>query len=569
MNRPSVAVDERIRKVHRALKTNPNLSEACRGVEWNTFRYYQAVNKRPWAQAERVEILGTKPKQATKVPGFVEFRKLYFGHDTPWHQMEWWKAIEKQEKTLILQPPGHGKTTFMEEYILWRVCQDRNVKVLLICESQEVAEARLWRIGQLLSEESEYEETERNLVKDFGPFKSPRSNARYPWKRDKIYVIGADTSGRDPTVQAGGVGTAIQGNRTDIAVLDDTFTVKNQFSQTERTKQMMWLTQTVMSRDRPRRPMRMIVVGTRAHATDNYARLLTHSAFTSLVHRAILDDEKQQTLWPEEWPYAQILQKREEFTEAGNEAGFLLTYQQQATDLPDATFPLKILDEAKDPAPDYLPGMPKNRGNVRVMGVDPAYTGTCAIVVLEFDPVTRQRYVLDVVAKAGLRNWDNLKYLVISTASKWRVQEARVERNAMQGGTFRERDIIAQLASIGCRLTSEFTSQHNKFDHEAGLRMVGAAIAAGLYTFPDNVYTRPWLDAFVAELSAWRPELGRKQTQDRVMALWLADLSAQELARFAGPKPPPDPGVSKRTQRSAYEMNRRGVKSLKERLHAG
>jgi hypothetical protein len=157
--------------------------------------------------------------------------------------------------------------------------------------------------------------------------------------------------------------------------------------------------------------------------------------------------------------------------------------------------------------------------------------GTCAIVVLAVDPNTKKRMVLDVVAKRGLRTLDNLKGLLVKTATTWRPVEIKVENDAFQGGTFRDQELADRLRNLGCRLTEEHTNKYNKFDIEAGVLSSGFDVRPGRCRHSLHRSTKEWADALIAELASWRAELGRRQTQDRVMAFWLADLAARNYEK--------------------------------------
>jgi hypothetical protein len=397
------------------------------------------------------------------VPDFVTFRRDCLGHDTPAHQMVWvealrstglplfpgddttsWDGIIRYCRMLIIQPPEMGKSSFAEDLIVWLTCLTRRLKSLFVSKASDVAKDRLYRIKSLLEDDGYYQrEGLRNVVLEWGPFKPHRADPRR-WGVQQIYVLGSSAADRDATVEAVGIGNQIQGNRTDVAVLDDVFTLENQMSELEREKQRRWMGQTLLSR-LPADGGLCLVLGTRATELDNNKSFLEWDVFDALVQPAILDDET--TLWPERWPMEKLLKRRQEVIQTAGEQAWLLTYQQQATDLPDAPFRLAALEAAKDASVDYEPGY-KPPGSIVVAGIDPAYVGTCAIVVLAVDPTTKKRMVLDVVAKRGLRTLDNLKGLLVKTATTWRPVEIKVENDAFQGGTFRDYDLAERLREV-------------------------------------------------------------------------------------------------------------------------
>jgi len=75
----------------------------------------------------------------------------------------------------------------------------------------------------------------------------------YPWTSTEIYVRGkgetdVDKIGKDPTVQALGLGGQIYGTRSDLIFMDDVITLKNA---RDIERQMLFLDREVESDSRP------------------------------------------------------------------------------------------------------------------------------------------------------------------------------------------------------------------------------------------------------------------------------------------------------------------------------
>lgn len=468
-----------------------------------------------------------------EVPDFATFRRVYFGHETHSHQSEWIDHVQANDLSLILVPPEHAKTMTMSiEYPTWRIVKDRNVRVISVSKTQVMARKILMAVKKRLTDHTWYEANgTRSVVADFGPFEpGAREKNRLPWAADMFYVSGTDSAEKDPTMEALGMGGQIYGARADLIILDDVATLKNQQSEVEREKQLEWLAQEVMTR--LSEDGKLIIVGTRVLEWDIYGTLLNRDIewvedFAAIARPAILDEEAQTTLWPEYWPYEKLVTKRRNRMPLRQ---WNLVYQQQATGMPDAPFALDALEQSKD---KEWPQGKVPPGRVVVMGVDPALEGTLAVCVVALDRATGERMLVDCIARRAVRHPEVVKQTIVEAASKYGAVRCRIEKNAMQGFLSKDVDLIRRLAAVGCKLEEEHTHASNKYDPEWGVSSVAAQFDQGIWTIPcagsGEAYFRP----LVEELAAWRPVLGRKGIQqDRVMALWLAELAARQIGSF-------------------------------------
>ena len=99
------------------------IGSACHYVGWGAEMYKKSRYRFPEWAAQVDHALRKQGGDDAYVPDFqgdfADFRKVYFGMDTPWfHQY----AVEAYENappgsiTLILWPPEHGKTTLFEDF---------------------------------------------------------------------------------------------------------------------------------------------------------------------------------------------------------------------------------------------------------------------------------------------------------------------------------------------------------------------------------------------------------------------------------------------------------------------
>jgi hypothetical protein len=464
------------------------------------------------------------------VPDFEQFRKECFGHDTYEHQREWFEALAEHDLNLILVPPEHAKTMTMSiEYPVWRIAKDRSVRIITVSKSQATARKVLMAVKKRLSDHRWYaEDGRRSVPREWGPFEpSEGERGKLPWTADMIYVSGIDSGEKDPTMEALGVKGQIYGARADVIICDDIATLSNQTSETEREKILEWLNQEVLTR--LSEDGKLIIVGTRVHEADIYGTLLSEnvewaSDFSKIVQPAITDEADKQTLWPQRWPYDLLVSKRRNRMALRN---WTLVYQQQATGMPGAPFDVAAMARAMDDS--YSIGSAIPGANV-VMGVDPALEGTAAVVVVALDRTTGERWLIDCVARESIRTPEILKSLIVDLAYRYRISRCRIEKNAMQGLLSRDADLRRRLLAAGCQLEEEYTTVQNKYDPNWGVTSVAAQFDQDLWHLPAGPGSEHRVRPLVDELAAWRP--GVKVKQDRVMALWLAELSARGFASY-------------------------------------
>lgn len=479
------------------------------------------------------------------VPDLETFRREAFGHETPDHMQEWFDRLLKpghedfgdRVRTIILQPPEHGKTSAMEEFCVWAICKNPDVKIRYVCVSRDVAKQRLYRIRELLTSREAYEGRERDVVKEWGPFdpKTSLSTKSNPWSGEQLYVAGR-TAGlqRDPTVQALGIGSAIQGARCDIIILDDIADDRNQRYPGERQKQLQWLAQQVIPRLPPLGGI-LVIIGTRVQPDDIYADLLRGDTFDVLAQPAIVDEEAGLTLWPEHWSLEALQKRREEVVDTYGEAIWYFTYQQQAVGVPDAPFQYDALQACKD--------MTKQAGQWESgwfvsVGVDPAKEGTMAVVATGLDRRSGHRHIIDCIAQKGVRDIDEARGLILGAVKNYRAQVLVIEQASQQGFFYNDRVLLGETATLGCRVRAEQT-QTEKYDRDWGIEACAALFNVVLQNPAAKRYHIPWLGAdsqavmrpLLDELAAWRPSPGQRSRRktDRVMALWLAELGLRRM----------------------------------------
>jgi len=490
-----------------------------------------------WQRAQGGFRLNDRPE----LPPFEEFRLRYFGHDTPEHQKAWISHIEGHPVTAIFCPPASGKTTLLLEYILYRLCANRELRFMIVCSNQVESRKRVDLLAQMLTDHHLYESNGRpSVVADFGPFApAPGERSRPPWTRD-YFSIKRSSVEKDYTIQGVGLRGKLYGSRLDFVMLDDV--VEDYVPEPERERIISWL----LGRVQSRLPAdgKIAMLATRVHEQDLYASFLDDSnewtATWAKLQTAALNDANE-SYWPELWPTEELLRRQESM----RFRDWALIYQQEAIGLPDAPFPLDVLEGSRDPTRrvgDIPHGLPV------VVGVDPATEGTCALVVLAIDRATRTRHIIDCIAKSGLGNREAIKSEIFYAVRRYGAIRCMVEENFGQLGT--DVDLKQQLHQLGCNLLKFDTSGGKKYDKDHGVLGTAGRFAQGKFTIPAGPGSDTHMRPFIDELAIWRA--GRRGKQDRVMALWFADSVAESLGAFR-------PGLPRRNPNTPGWVSQRRV----------
>ena len=504
--------------------------------------------------------------------GFEEFSAEFLDSPIFPHHRSWIDVLEGRQpsylhpamtyepaspkRLLINVPPEHAKSTVITvNYCVYRIAMDPNVKITIVSKTQERAKEYLYSIKQRLSHERW-----SRLQAVYGSAGGWKEDAD-TWKADRIY-LSRDSTEKDPTVQALGIGGQITGARSNLIILDDVVTTSNAH---EWEKQLLWLQRDVVTRlgDNGK----LLIVGTRIAANDLYREIRNaahwtggKTPFTYFAMPAVLeidgDPENWVTLWPKshipwegsdedvipdenglypKWDGPALFRRRSEVSPSA----WALVYQQQDVQEDSIFSPACVQGSTnrmrkRGPLKPGVPGHPKAHGAwYTIMGLDPAMTGNTAAVIMTVDRNTRRRYILDCENMSDPTP-QKIRQLIEDWAHKYQPQELRIEINAHQKAYALDDDLRSFLASVGIRFSSQFTGK-NKWDTSFGV-----AAMSGLFGTmrngnhqDDNLIELPsqegseGIKALIQQLITWHPET--KGKTDCVMALWFCELRAKEI----------------------------------------
>jgi len=500
---------------------------------------------------------------ATVFPHMLNVVDMIEGRDPSWTHPS--MVFEPGERDLVMvnMPPEHAKTTSITiNYVVYRICMDPNIRVILVSKTAEMAKKMLYAIKTRLTH-PRYDE----MIAAYAPMGGFDKNSE-AWNQTMIYVSdeARDSGEKDPTVQALGIRGHIYGARADLIVLDDTVDLTNAH---EYDKQIDWLQSEVISRVSASGAM--LVVGTRLAAKDLYSELRDphrypdeESPWSYLSMPAVLEfkDEPADwvTLWPKsnqpepgskadaqeadenglypKWDGSRLSQKRRRVSPR---AWAMVYQQQQVAD--DAVFSAEAI-KASINGNRMAGPIPKGMVNCRpqgmdgliiLAGLDPATSGHTAAVVIGLDIKTQKRYVLDVFNKPGVTP-EAMRTMIKEWTEKYKVSEWRIERNGFQGFLVHDRELNEFCSSRGSLIKPHFTGQ-NKHDADFGVASMtvlwnGWEDGYQLIELP-STHGQESCKQMIEQLVTWHPDAPKNQKTDIVMALWFAELACRDRVTLA------------------------------------
>jgi len=563
------------------LKQGYSVQKACDSVgrSVKTYEYYRKTDPTFATAIDRLRSMVARGEMGstTEVPPFPEFSEKYLGTQVFPHQRHWIDLLEGREPTevhpsithekgsgdliIINTPPEHAKsTTITVNYAVYRICQNPNIRIMVVSKTQAMAQKFLLSIKNRLTH-PRYQE----LQLAFGPPGGFEKNSD-SWKQDLIYLSSEsrDSGEKDPTVQAVGIRGHIYGARADLIIMDDCVDHTNAH---EFEKQIDWIQSEVMSRI-DNDGGRLLVVGTRLRPKDLYSELRDPmrypdetSPWTYFAQPAVLEfneePEKWVTLWPktnmapvsgngipdanglfDKWNGPALYKKRSRMSPNL----WAMVYQQQQVH-EDSAFPSDAVKGVINGARN-IGLIPKGKAGVRphgmdglivVAGLDPAGSGYTAAVCLALDISSQKRYLLDVSNVAGMKP-DDLRNLIKDWTDKYGISEWRVEKNAFQTMLTQDREVREYLSARGASLKEHHTGQ-NKWDTDFGVASLttlfyGWEDDKALIEFPSS-HASEGLKALIEQLVTWYPDAPKSQKTDTVMAFWFAELACRDRVSSA------------------------------------
>jgi predicted phage terminase large subunit-like protein len=291
------------------------------------------------------------------------FMKEVLGLDVEWFHKEWIDLIENNNYVSILAPRGHGKSTIIGAYVIWRILQNPNIRILQVTINQDKANEMMSFVQNALDT--------NEIIKDiWGELRNPNE-----WSKSSIRVLRRGHPGvphKEPTLQVLGVTSSMVGGHYDLIILDDITDGKNSRTEYRRQELVRWYNMTLLPMLEP--DCKIISIGTKWHELDIHSYFQNRTNYKSKIYRAIIfePDEEQkkqnmgpQVLWPNRWTYDKLMEIK---SQAGT-VGFYMQYQNEVVSAEDALIKWDQIRRSQD---NYI--MPPKPYEI-YMGVDLASKG--------------------------------------------------------------------------------------------------------------------------------------------------------------------------------------------------
>jgi len=503
---------------------------------------------------------------------FKDFSKLFLDQTVFPHHQDWIDLLEGNEpswihpgmkyepgqpnRLLVNVPPEHAKSTVITvNYSTYRIALNPNIRIIVVSKTLVKAREFVYAIKQRLSHPRWLK-----LQTAYGPEGGWKQDAD-TWRTDTVYLGGdaRNSSEKDPTLQALGMGGQIYGARADLIILDDCITTANAH---EWEQQINWLQKEVITR--LGKNGKLLIVGTRIAANDLYKELRNpkhwsggQTPFTYMGMPAVLEYAPEPkdwvTLWKEsdvpwdgdddtpqengfypKWDGQALFRRRSEVTPAT----WALVYQQEDIQ-EDSIFPPALVQSClngRRKVGTLKPGAvghPEHVEGYTVIGFDPAMAGHAAFVVAHYSKIEKKIYILDCI-NMGEPTPQKIRATIEDLTLKYSPQEFRVEINAHQKAYSLDEDLRQWLSMHGVKLDSHFTGK-NKWDTSFGVASMSTLFGTMRNDkFEDNnVIELPssenseGIKALVQQLITWKPDTRGKT--DCVMAMWFAVIRCREF----------------------------------------
>jgi hypothetical protein len=520
-----------------------------------------------------------------EVPDFLTFRERHFAYIdrrtncavravSNWYQRDAVAQLEAHNRPGMILPPGMIKTTlFGIEYPVWRIFRDRNFRGTVVQKNASeaakliaAAKARLdhdhfhWFARRLEQQGDEPITCPVCVYCPDEPFRPDQKVRGAVWSQYAFRVLGITSGEKEPTMQAMGVESQLQGSRAEVILLDDIQSPQDALNSPASSASLLdYVRNTVLGRLYSEQ--KLVILANQITDDDFAARLVdAFPDWPTIRYPAILPCEdvdcpgdyegcehtEARVLCPEVWDFAGLMQKR---TEVGEKVWWH-QWELQSEGFDRRTFSREAMESAR--TEDYRLDEVPHAVTDFVIGVDPAAaaSGYCAIVGWGLDnrgtdPGQKQRYLLSIFLESGMRTWSNVVTAIGAMASHLKANSSAtfravvIEETNTQGTLIHDetlhrliRGMGAQVITYKTRTGSGAQARRDSFN----ITTVAGLYDAGLVSLPygGTVKEREAVDGFIEEHLRWRTDdAGRSikhLRRDQVMASLFAESEAFKIA---------------------------------------
>ena len=510
---------------------------------------------------------------------FTTFRLRYFGRmSTPWQAraaLDVLRAVESRDREFLVIncPPASGKSTlFTHDIPCWLIARDRSIRIQVGSRTERQARMYVGRIKKSLERDAPMRTDADSLTlgiakdaiacvqDDFGSFK-PEGRGDL-WRAEGLVVRqldGVALDDKEPTVSAWGMDSGFLGGRFDLIIWDDLVDRKNTRTADGKEAMREWYATEAETRLEPGGAF--ILQGQRIAHDDLYRTALDmkdledRPKYRHIVYQAHDETRCQQVhdataqAWPEGClldPY-RIPWKMLETIQHNTPRVYSVQYQQEDGDLVGGLIEEEWIKGGVDSQGYHAPGcLDKERDIGEVpphltmdrswsfVTVDPSPTEWWGVIWWLYDPVTGNRYAIDIIRRKMnpeqflSLDLDSFEYsgLMVdlrtqSIALGIPISHVIVEVNAAQRWLLQQPHVQRWIDATGIHFLPH-TTGINKNDPKYGVESTGDYFRQGRIRLP---YVSGNARFKVATLVTEALRYPDSDTTDMVMSTWFMTLA--------------------------------------------
>lgn len=469
---------------------------------------------------------------------FEEFFNYFSPHKlSPLHK-RWVQNFIEHRNLLINVPPRHAKSVIFSVWIpIWLLVRNRNEQIILVSKTNSLAQGFCQNIADQL------ELTE--IPKVFGRFR-PEQVGDTTWRPSsgKFLVVGASRreKGVQLSVQARGSMQQILGMEASVIIVDDPTDATVARSETQRENELSWMREQVLTRLMP--PVegsasgRAVVVGQRVHFRDLYGEMAAQrhvrgekrgeSLWTVIKYPAVLDWDTQEVLWPEVWPFEELMVTYERI---GGHYPFETVYQQNPIAEGQLIFSPDWWEGCKDFGRPAYEGVRQDKMEEnylpvsRVLSIDPSPEMFSGLVVADVFFKDDAFICMVLECKHWKGGLNEIKYEMGRALSFYKPDYMIFEHSGFSSW-LKDDPFYADIKNSSTVKLIEHHTGNNKWNEEFGVQSLAGDIEMGHLRLPyGDQEGRDMTHLLQQEAEDW--PFGR--TNDIVMALWFIKWNRKHL----------------------------------------
>lgn len=438
---------------------------------------------------------------------------------------------------LITFPPEHAKTSIMEDWLTCAPLDDSETREAVISKNKDEASKRLGKVKGRYEDRDFYPEVE-DL---WGPLVGK------PWGATKFSLARKTPRQRDYTMQASGIGVAVQGRRIDKLGVDDPEDDQN-FQ--EYLSHARYVRQSLNTRLGKRGVGLMI--GTRQDEMDLYRHLEDEGFFDKILKMPAVFEEDTDyplsdgrvvrfkagdTLWPTRYSPVDYDRMRRK---AGPRI-WALVYQQESVVSEGQAFPLELFEHCYNP---HRRAQEVPAGEGTVAGMDPgASSGYTALHGLSVNSQTKLRTWIDAWSEKGLVGdggdiLPGLRQFLLEFVDEYNVRLLCLEANSAFTLFSTNLTLRQELTDRGCTLMIvESTGaglrtrgSTDKSMEDLSIKALSTVFSNGMHSIPTGAGSLKVFQPVIHQFMGWRLE-NKRYVKDRIKACQFAEAAARRFLK--------------------------------------